>query len=280
MTAAEAVDHSWYTKPASEAKALANGIKRINRFWKQRDVSSDEVLEVGCHRNLSDETSTNSLSPLQGLPGVGLSAPGSKDAHGPNFRRKIPDATSSPYFGLDRHLNQKAPSGRKRLLDDLNESGSPFVTSTALQQRKLEVSIGAHRGGSLSRVVSMDGTDLFGMSLVKTKMATEELEAEIEIIDLDHATPDPGRRTALEMADLRLTTGTLGVEKRLCLNHSSLGRSTLSWEHSSENASLSDTKGPKRVSTARVRTSESPPKGQSKVYTSRGFGGTVRKVKL
>ena len=46
MTAAEAINHSWYTKPASEAEALADGIKRINRFWKQRDIPSDEVLEV------------------------------------------------------------------------------------------------------------------------------------------------------------------------------------------------------------------------------------------
>jgi hypothetical protein len=46
MTAAEAVNDSWYTRPASEAEALADGIKRINRFWKQRDMPSDEVLEV------------------------------------------------------------------------------------------------------------------------------------------------------------------------------------------------------------------------------------------
>jgi serine/threonine protein kinase len=46
MTAAEAVHHSWYTKPASEAEALVDGIKRINRFWKQRDISGDELLEV------------------------------------------------------------------------------------------------------------------------------------------------------------------------------------------------------------------------------------------
>jgi serine/threonine protein kinase len=46
MTAAEAVEHSWFTRPASEAAALAEGIKRINRFWKRRDISSEEVLEV------------------------------------------------------------------------------------------------------------------------------------------------------------------------------------------------------------------------------------------
>lgn len=49
MTAAEAVGHSWYTKPASEAEALESGLQRINRFWKPRQSSSDKVLEVSPH---------------------------------------------------------------------------------------------------------------------------------------------------------------------------------------------------------------------------------------
>ena len=136
--------------------------------------------------------STN--TPRQGLPGVVLSAPASKDALGPKRRKMIPDATSSPYFGLDRHLNRKAPSGRKRLLDDLNESGSPFVTTSATQQRKPVVNIVAQRGKGLSRVVSMDGADLFGMSPLKMKVESQEPKADIRIVDLRPATPDSERR--------------------------------------------------------------------------------------
>lgn len=46
MTAAQALDHSWYTKPAREAQALEDGLQRINRFWEKRTTPSDEVLEV------------------------------------------------------------------------------------------------------------------------------------------------------------------------------------------------------------------------------------------
>lgn len=46
MTAAQALKHSWYTKPAREAQALDEGLQRINRFWKRRSTPSDEVLEV------------------------------------------------------------------------------------------------------------------------------------------------------------------------------------------------------------------------------------------
>lgn len=46
MTATEALEHSWYTKPAREAQALDEGLARINRFWEKRMLSSDEVLEV------------------------------------------------------------------------------------------------------------------------------------------------------------------------------------------------------------------------------------------
>ena len=46
MTAAEALEHSWYTKPAREAQALDEGLQRINRFWEKRKITSEEVLEV------------------------------------------------------------------------------------------------------------------------------------------------------------------------------------------------------------------------------------------
>ena len=103
-------------------------------------------------------------APLQALPGVVLPSPTPVATSRPLLRKRIPDATSSPYFGLDRHLKQKAPSGRKRLLDDLNESGSPFVTSQELQPLRPIANTSAQRGLVSSRVISVDGSDIFGMS--------------------------------------------------------------------------------------------------------------------
>ena len=51
MTAAEALEHSWYTKPTREAQALDEGLRRINRFWVKRTIPSDEVLEVSYSGN-------------------------------------------------------------------------------------------------------------------------------------------------------------------------------------------------------------------------------------
>src|SRR3954469_24287537 len=44
MTADEAIDDSWFTKPLGEARALNEGIERICRFWRKRE-SEDELLE-------------------------------------------------------------------------------------------------------------------------------------------------------------------------------------------------------------------------------------------
>ncbi|KAG0648580.1 Serine threonine-kinase Chk2 [Hyphodiscus hymeniophilus] len=143
MSAAEALQHSWYTDPVREAQALDEGLQRINRFWEKRLIPSDEVLEA--------------------LPGVVLSSSTVAEAPGPKRRRKLPDATSSPYFGLDRHLTQKVPSSRNRLLEDLNESGSQFLTFPEARPPKVVANISAQIRGTV-RVVSAEGTDLFRMS--------------------------------------------------------------------------------------------------------------------
>lgn len=193
MTAAEAVDHSWYTKPASEAQALESGLQRINRFWQRRQLSSHEVLEVIPLRfhvspKIPDTVCKSFLtaSLLKGLPGVVLSTPVAPDAPGSKFRRKLPDTTNSPYFGLDRHLNQKFVSGRKRLLDDLNESGSPFVTSPGAQSRKPVAKYKTPRNRGLSRVTSVEGRDMFGRSPLRKDARGRR--GDVEIIDLTSTT--------------------------------------------------------------------------------------------
>ena len=100
-----------------------------------------------------------------------LSSRTAAEASGPKLRRKIPDATSSPYFGLDRHLTQKGPSGRKRLLKDLNESGSPFVQFQMPQPPKPAANIRAQRIYDFSEEATVEGTDLFGMSPLKKNMS-------------------------------------------------------------------------------------------------------------
>jgi hypothetical protein len=119
---------------------------------------------------------------LQGLPGVVLSSSAAADTPTPKLRRRMPDSTSSPYFGLDRHLNQRPPSGRKRLLDDLNESGFPFLTSQIPHHPEPVANTSAQRNKRLSRVVSVEGTDMFGMSALKK--TSPQREGNAEIIDL------------------------------------------------------------------------------------------------
>lgn len=179
MTAAEALNHSWYTKPVTEAEALADGLKRINRFWKPREIFSDEVLE--------------------GLPRIVLTAATSADTSITKLRRKIPDTSMSPYFGLDRHLNQKMPSTKKRLLADLNESGTQFVTFQSPSKQIATANPGAQRDKGSSRVISVEGRDLFGMS-AETKPAFSDFE---ELVDLIPTTP----RSRIEEDQVRFDLG-------------------------------------------------------------------------
>lgn len=110
-----------------------------------------------------------------------LSTPVLPGAPGPKFRRKLPDATNSPYFNLDRHLIPKYVSGRKRLLDDLNDSGSPFVTTPEEQPRNPVANFKALRNKGSSRLTSVEGRDIFGMSPLKKNVRGGS--GDIEIID-------------------------------------------------------------------------------------------------
>jgi len=165
MTADDALSHSWFTKPIREADALNEAIQRVNHFWKQRD--SEAVV-------------------LEALPGVVLPAiSGTPDSSVSRFRRKIPDASLSPYFGLDRHLQQKGISTRKRLLDDLSQSGSRFLTTK--EPRKKKPFTNGSRTARDGSIVSVDGTDIFAMALNPKR----ELEPIMEEVSLVPTTPIP-----------------------------------------------------------------------------------------
>lgn len=126
----------------------------------------------------------------------------------------------------------------------------------------------------------MDGTDLFGMSPLKMKMESQEPGADIEIIDLKPASPDPERRAVIELADLHSTTRTPSVEKRFRFNHSSATRPTSSLTDHSENLSLSGNKGSKKVLSWEAGTPESASRGSPKYTSAEALRNTVSKMKL
>ena len=121
---------------------------------------------------------------LKVLPGIVLTAATSPDTSITKLRRKIPDTSMSPYFGLDRHLNQKMPSTKKRLLADLNESGTQFVTFQSPSKQIATANTGVQKDKGSSRVISVEGRDLFGMSA-----ETKPDLSDIEELDLIPTTP-------------------------------------------------------------------------------------------
>ncbi|KAH8588385.1 kinase-like domain-containing protein [Bisporella sp. PMI_857] len=180
MTANDAIDHSWFTKPRREADALREGIKKINKFWQERNQES-EVLEA--------------------FPGVVISmtANHTNSTLIPKYHKKLPDVSLSPYFGLDRHLYQNEEPTRKRILEDLSESGSQFVTVKESSSTKIiDVAYGLKKGESVR------ASDIFGPASVDTEQ--DELDHSVmKKIRVDSAsaawrTDIISRKTALRYA--------------------------------------------------------------------------------
>jgi serine/threonine protein kinase len=199
LTADQALNHSWYTKPPTEATLLEQGYQRIIRFWNKRQ-SDDTVIE-----NLPKKTFVPQTSQF--------------DQPAPKLRRgKLPDTTMSPYFGLDRHLNpfQKPSSKRKAMIDDLKESGLHFVNSKEHHKIKTVTNSAARLAGPV-RVISVEARDLFRtsnetvdaaqhdsyeISLVPTSLAAPHSEEDFRLI-LSDPTPSetlPTRAVGLNLA--------------------------------------------------------------------------------
>ena len=145
MTASEALSHSWYTEPATEAVLLEEGYQRVIRFWRKRD-SDIQVIE-----NIPSK--------------VNQSQPDKEDKSGSKFRKsRIPDTTLSPYFSLDRHLNpvQRVSAKRKAMIDDLKDSGSHFLHFEGT--RRSNIASTTSRRIQPVRVCSVEGRDLFRRS--------------------------------------------------------------------------------------------------------------------
>ncbi|KAF7907570.1 uncharacterized protein EAF01_005156 [Botrytis porri] len=144
MTAVQTINHPWYKKPPV-SDAIEQAYQRVTRFWKPRD--DDDILEYLPRYTLPTTEATSS-----------------------GRRKRLPDASLSPYFNLDRHLQSRSPhmAKRRRILDDLKESGGTFVDSESQQNEPRD----SRRSKNHIPVKSVTGIDLFGSSTASTKRQT------------------------------------------------------------------------------------------------------------
>ncbi|KAJ8064571.1 hypothetical protein OCU04_006900 [Sclerotinia nivalis] len=134
MTAVQTVNHPWYKEPPASI-AIEKAYARVIQFWRPR--GDGDILEY--------------------LPGYVAPA---VEGVGSVRRKRLPDASLSPYFNLDRHLQSRSPqmAKRRRILDDLKESGESFMDA------ELQQNVPRHSARSTDQipVISVAGSDLFG----------------------------------------------------------------------------------------------------------------------
>jgi serine/threonine protein kinase len=201
LTADQALNHSWYTKPPTEAALLEQGYQRIIRFWRNRQ-SDNAVIE-----NLPEKTFVSQTSQF--------------DQPTPKLRRgKLPDTTMSPYFGLDRHLNpfQKASSKRKAVIDDLKESGLHFVNPKEHHKIKTVANTAARLAKTV-RVMSVEARDLFRTSDETVDTAQHD-NYEISLVPTSLAAPHSEEDFRFSLSDPALseTLLTIAVGLNLAAN--------------------------------------------------------------
>lgn len=173
MTSTQALNHVWFKKPPSEAAAIELAYKRITRFWTRRETG-DQVIENLPSR--SKATNDDQLSKL-----------------GPKFRRKLPDTTMSPYFGLDRHLQHRESPQRRTILENLSESGSLFLTAEAPTKAPCAANMAARR---LLDIKSVSGKDLFGYSSNQRESSSGSSKASESQLTPRTALPDVADRSS------------------------------------------------------------------------------------
>ncbi|PBP17589.1 serine/threonine protein kinase [Diplocarpon rosae] len=141
MTAPEALEHSWFKKPPSEAAAIEELCARITRFWRKRDSVDDVIVPLPRTLRIfrADEEYTKQ----------------------PKSRRRIPDASSSPYFSLDRHIQPKVPSQRRTLLENLHKSGSQFFATEEPDVSRFQITT-THGRDMFGKVEESPTQDLYG----------------------------------------------------------------------------------------------------------------------
>lgn len=107
MTATQAVEHDWFQKPKGRENELKGLHKRTSMTWNRRPTNFNLIEPI-------PEITTKSKT---------------------RAKKKLPDATNSPYFNLERHLyantisSYEVRKSRQRILRNVRESGSLFVTN-------------------------------------------------------------------------------------------------------------------------------------------------------
>ncbi|TEY77228.1 hypothetical protein BOTCAL_0057g00180 [Botryotinia calthae] len=144
MSAVQAVNHPWYKKPPV-SDAIEQAYERVTKFWKPRD--DDDILEY--------------------LPGYTVPT---TEVTSSGRRKRLPDTSMSPYFNLDRHLQSRSPqmAKRRRILDDLKETGVAFVNSESQDGDSRDTP----RSKNHVQVKSVAGIDLFENSTISMNRQT------------------------------------------------------------------------------------------------------------
>lgn len=160
MTASQALEHSWFKEPLTEATLLETKYWQVIQFWTPRS-NGDQVIEH--------------------LPSRIKLVPAEQPVKaGPKFHHNIPDTSNSPYFSLDRHLRETVPSQKMMILEKANQSKSLFVEADEPSEKK------KRRLHPLQHSMSIEdvpATNMFGKSLYGLD-EEETQDEEVETIDL------------------------------------------------------------------------------------------------
>jgi serine/threonine protein kinase len=160
MTATQALDHSWFKKPLTEATLMETKYRQVIQFWNPRS-NGDQVIEHLPSRIKLAAAERSSKARLQ-------------------FQQNIPDTSNSPYFSLDRHLREIIPSQKMIILEKANHSKSLFVEADGPLKRKKH-SLHPLRHNTSIRDVS--AKDIFGKSSYEF-VEEETQDEDVNMIDL------------------------------------------------------------------------------------------------
>jgi serine/threonine protein kinase len=131
INATHALSHPWFHFPAWVGPALESIEASAYQFWKPRHMGVQLIQE------LSDVTLSKNICR--------------------RISDKLPDATTSAFFGLDKRLNPLAPRKEKKLmmLEKMHEAGSKFVVEDSPQKESRK------RRRSHFPVKAVDGKNIF-----------------------------------------------------------------------------------------------------------------------
>ena len=155
MTATEALSHTWLKDP-EDADLIEKGCQRLSRFWKSRTPEVDLIQHIS------------------------KSTPPKGESIARRYKH-LPDASASPYFGLERRLNKEympKVDNRKQVLASLGKTQGNFLSSKGPQLWPNPAKQVA------TKTTYVEGSDIFGKSLATEATRKKELDsAEMDMSD-------------------------------------------------------------------------------------------------